>query len=142
MRALKSTDRFLRSALAFAAAALACLPILCPGADDQGKFIQGAGVGALGCPAYVEAMNRAKGYGAGSVGYVTETRGFLMYVLGFQTAYNLQTPETCDIFGAYTPDQILDLLATYCTARPYERFGSAVIALAKQLQPRRTTSCG
>jgi hypothetical protein len=124
-----------------AVATLAMAPAFILAADTPGKYIFGGGVGSVDCPRFVSTMDRAKKFGAGSVGYVNETQGFLMYVLGFQTAYNLQTPQTCDIFDTFTSDQLLAWLENYCRAQPLERFSSAVVALAKEVHPRRSQSC-
>ena len=111
------------------------------GADGRGTYFIGGGVGGIDCPHFVSTMDRAKALGLGSVGYTNETQGFLMYVIGFQTAYNVQTPRTCDIFANFTSEQLLGWLENYCRAQPLERFGTAVIALAKEAHPRRSQSC-
>ena len=140
-RAPQLSRSVMRLRVAIAVAWFAMVPGFVLGADAPGKYIVGGGVGNIDCPRFVSTMDRAKKFGAGSVGYVNETQGFLMYVLGFQTAYNLQTPQTCDIFDTFTSDQLLAWLENYCRAQPLERFGAAVVALAKELHPRRSQSC-
>lgn len=107
----------------------------------SGSYVIGGGVGSVDCPKFTETMERARAAGLGTLTYVTETAGFQMYVAGFQTAYNRQTPKTCDVFGGFTSDQLLAWLDNYCKAHPLDRFGSAVIALAKEAHPRRLQTC-
>ena len=111
------------------------------GDNKSNKYIVGGGVGGVDCPQFASAMSRAKTQGIGSVGYANETYGFTMYVLGFQTAYNLQTKDTCDIFGNFSTDQLLAWLDNYCQANPLQKFGSAVIALAQEIYGNRVRSC-
>ena len=68
-------------------------------------------------------------------------QGFINFVFGFRTAYNIQTPQTCDIFGQFNDEQLLAWLENYCRTQPLERFGTALIALAKEAHPRRLQSC-
>jgi hypothetical protein len=125
---------------AIAACALfAVAPVLA--FDSTGMYITGGGVGAVECPRFVSVMDRAKKFGTGTAGYVDETYGFAMYVVGFQTGYNLQTPQTCDIFAGLSSDQLLSWLENYCRAYPLERFSGAVVALAKEVHPRRARQC-
>jgi len=112
-----------------------------PPAPAQG-YIVGGGLGAVDCPAFVESMGKAKGQKPGATGYAGELQGFAMYVSGFQTAYNLQTPETCDIFSGWNNNQVLEWLDKFCRANPKERFGAGVIALAQDRYPARSTKCG
>lgn len=105
------------------------------------RYIVGGGVGGVDCPNFVSTMDRTKKHGFGSVGYANETYGFQMYVLGFQTAYNYAVPNTCDIFGNYSLDQLMSWLENYCRARPLEKFGSGVLALAREIHPNRVRVC-
>lgn len=109
--------------------------------DKSGRFISGGGAGAVDCPKFVQSMDLAKASGIGTLGYVKEINGYLMFILGFQTAYNLQTPDTCNIFDSVSGDQMLAWAENYCRANPLERFGDAVIKLAKEVHPRRKKSC-
>jgi hypothetical protein len=87
-------------------------------------------------------MERAKKAGIGTFDYVNEIQGYSMYVAGFQTAYNLQTPNTCDIFASYNDEQLLTWLENYCREKPLEKFGAGVVALAKEVYPKRLQTCG
>lgn len=127
-----------RSLLAVALAA-ALLPAH---AQKPGGYIVAGGLGGIECPAFAEAMSKSRSQKPASSGYATDLQGFAMYVSGFQTAYNLQTPETCDIFAGWNNNQVLDWLEKFCRANPAERFGTAVMALAKDRYPGRSKKCG
>lgn len=127
---------------ALPAAALAQAPARPAAAPAPQGYIVGGGLGTTDCPAFVEALGQARTQKAGATGYAGEIHGFAMYVSGFQTAYNLQTPETCDIFSGWNNTQVLDWLEKYCRANPKERFGAGVIALAKERYPSRSKKCG
>jgi len=122
-----------------------CLLFLAPiavAADaTSGRFFMGGGVGAVECPKFVASIDRAKKHGSGTIGYANETQGYVMFMFGFQTAYNLQTADTCDIFGDFSPDQLLAWTENYCRNKPLEKFGSAVVALAEEVHPVRLRSC-
>ena len=121
---------------------LALLPCFGSASDGKsGMYIVGGGVGSIECPKFVATMERAKAAGLGSLGYANEIYGYGMYLAGFQTAYNMQTPQTCDVFGEFTSDQRLAWLENFCRGQPLEKFGSAVVALSKEVHPRRVQSC-
>ncbi len=111
-------------------------------AQAPSGYIVGGGPGTTDCPGFIEAMAKAKSQKPGATGYAGELQGFAMYLSGFQTAYNLQTPETCDIFAGWNNNQVLEALEKYCKANPRERFGAGVIALAKERYPSRSKKCG
>ena len=123
--------------------ALTFTSIVALGSDaSSGKYYAGGGVGAVECPKFVDSMNRAKQYGKTSadgwtLGYAKEVNAYVSYIFGFQTAYNLQTPNTYSIFGGHSTDQLLEWIENYCRSNPLEQFGSAVVALAAELYPRR-----
>ena len=108
----------------------------------NGGYIVGGGLGATECPGFLESLGKARAEKPGSTGYPGELQGFAMYVSGFQTAYNLQTPDTCDIFAGSNTSQVLDWLETFCRAHPDSRFGAGVIALARERYPTRSKKCG
>jgi hypothetical protein len=65
-----------------------------------------------------------------------------MYLLGFQTGYNMSTKDTCDIF----PDEekeylLLSWVENYCRANASSRFADAVIALSKDRHSKRQRVC-
>lgn len=112
------------------------------GADNaSGRYWHGGGVGAIECPTFVATMARAKKHGLGTAGYATETQGYVMFISGFQSAYNLQTPNTCDVFNGFSNDQLLSWAENYCRAQPLEKFSNSVVAMAQELHARRLQSC-
>ena len=125
--------------------ASACFSLLAPlsavAEDASGSFYTGGGVGSVDCPSFVSSMERAKKHGVGSLGYVNEMQGFVMYISGFQTAYNAQTPDTCDIFAHFSDNQLLAWAENYCSNNPLKKYGSAVLALAREVHPRRSRVC-
>lgn len=111
-------------------------------AQAPSGYIVGTGLGAADCGGFSDAMGKAKKEKPGPAGYSGEVQGFAMYVSGFQTAYNLQTPDTCDIFAGWNNNQVLEWLEKFCRANPNQRFGAGVIALAKERYPSRSKKCG
>jgi hypothetical protein len=107
----------------------------------SGAYVVGGGVGGVECRQYTAALAQAEPYGVGSPEYDAATYGFTMYLSGFRTAYNLQTPDTCDVFGRFTTQQLLGWLKYYCNSYPTRRFGSAVVTLAQGLHSGRVRSC-
>lgn len=107
----------------------------------SGRYIYGGGVGAVECPRFVEVMETAKIDKEGSVEYAIKTQGYVMYLSGFQTAYNIQTPNTCDIFDGLSGNQLLAWTENYCQANPLKKFSSSVVALAQEVYPNRSQKC-
>lgn len=112
------------------------------GADNKlGRFWHGGGVGATECPMFVATMEHARKQGTGTIGYVTETQGYVMFIAGFQTAYNMQTQDTCDIFSGFSSTQLLTWAENYCRQQPLGKFSAAIVAMAQEVHPRRLQSC-
>jgi hypothetical protein len=111
-------------------------------ADTEGHFWLGGGTGGVMCPQFVASMEKARSLGIDSVGYTTETQGYTMYLLGFQTGYNMSTKNTCDIFPrdekAYS---LLSWVENYCRANASSRFADGVVALSKDRHPKRQRVC-
>ncbi|TAJ20623.1 MAG: hypothetical protein EPO47_11180 [Rugosibacter sp.] len=111
-------------------------------ADTEGHFWLGGGTGGVMCPQFVASMEKARSLGIDSVGYATETQGYLMYLLGFQTGYNMSTKDTCDIFPseekAYS---LLSWAENYCRENASSRFADGVVALSKNRHPKRLRVC-
>lgn len=126
----------------FAVALLSCSAQLAHSADTEGHFWLGGGAGGVKCPQFVASMEKARSLGIGSVGYVTETQGFTMYLLGFQTGYNMSTKDTCDIFpGEEKEYSLLSWVENYCRANASGRFADALVALSKDRHPKRQRVC-
>jgi hypothetical protein len=68
-------------------------------AVDSRGFMTGGGVGALGCPEFLNAMasSRQRG-GATTTAGVREIDAYIHYVLGFQTGFNSEADGVYDIF--------------------------------------------
>lgn len=107
----------------------------------SGAYVVGGGVGGVECRQFLSTLSQVEPYGPSSVEYTNAAYGFQMYLSGFRTAYNLQTPDTCDVFGRFTSEQLLGWLKYYCRSYPTKRFGSAVVTLAQGLHSGRITSC-
>jgi len=109
--------------------------------NASGAYVIGGGVGGVECRQFVSIMDQARRHAAADPAYNPQTYHFTMYVLGFKTAYNLQTPDTCDVFGRFTNQQLLTWLKYYCQAYPTKRFGSAVVVLGQGLHSGRVSAC-
>lgn len=120
--------------LLFAAAATAA-------DNESGAYVAGGGVGGVECRQYVSLIDQAERQGIVNLAYSPQIYHFTMYVLGFKTAYNLQTSDTCDVFGRFTSAQLLKWLKYYCQAHPAKRFGSAVVLLGQGLYSGRVRTC-
>ncbi|MCI0400914.1 MAG: hypothetical protein L0Z68_06400 [Gammaproteobacteria bacterium] len=55
-----------------------------------------------------------------------EDREFKVYIMGYLTAYNVQTPETYGITGNTDWNGVLDRLDAYCQKSPVLAFESAL----------------
>jgi hypothetical protein len=122
-------------------AVISCNAQLAYSADIEGHFWLGGGVGGVECPQFVASMEKARSLGIDSVGYVTEMQGFTMYLLGFQTSYNLSTKDTCDIFPEEKAYSLLSWVENYCRADASSSFVNAVIALSEDHHPKRLRIC-
>ncbi|EER61560.1 hypothetical protein AcdelDRAFT_0895 [Acidovorax delafieldii 2AN] len=110
-------------------------------ADSAGKYYHGGGVGSVECPEFVNSISQAKTYGFGTPGYVNAMHGYTMFVSGFQSAYNMLTPNTCEIFPAVSSNQALSWVENYCRKNPLAKFATGVAALAMSLHSQRLQSC-
>jgi hypothetical protein len=124
-----------------------CLSLSCPmaarAADADGvvKVWLGRGAGTIGCQQVVSFMTRARVAPPGSLEHSIRTQGFMNFLAGFQTAYNMQTSDTCDIFSGLTAEQAMEWTENWCRANPSQNFGIGVSALARERYPTRSTAC-
>ena len=127
----------------FVAAVLSCSAQLSHSADVNGHYIYGGGVGGVTCPQFVASMEKARSLGIGSLGYFNKTQGYTMYLLGFQTGYNISTQDTCDIFSGNEKDDyaLLSWAENYCRANSSNRFADAVVALSIERHSKRQRVC-
>lgn len=100
------------------------------GADSGGNFMLGGGVGSVKCPEFVSAMERARAKGIGSLGYVSETSGFTMYLLGFQSGYNMAKEDTYDLFPQSDDYELLAWIENWCRSNSARLFRDGTVALA------------
>jgi hypothetical protein len=102
-------------------------------ADQAGNYFIGGGVGGVTCPAFVATMDDAHRFSVGSLEWANRTQGYVMYILGFQTGYNMGKPGTFDLFADVTTDQVLAQLEAWCRENPLKKFGQGFGPLEKQL---------
>lgn len=107
----------------------------------SGKFMQSGGVGGHSCSFFISIMDAARKHGLGSHEYLLGTANQINYILGFQTGYNLQANDTCNILGGYEVDQMFAWLYKYCQDNPLEKFSGAVVSLSFILHDSRVRSC-
>ncbi len=131
--------KIIHTLIAFAV--MSCSAQLAYSADTGGRLWFGGGVGGVECPQFVASIEKARSLGINSVGYVTEMQGFTMYLLGFQTGYNLSTKDTCDIFPEEKAYLLLSWVENYCRSNSSSSFANAVIALSEDHHPKRLRIC-
>lgn len=101
------------------------------GADGASNFYIGGGAGGVTCPNFVSAMEKARSQGVGTVDFANTTQGFTMYVLGFESGYNMGKPSTYDIFpNKSSVYPLLNWVENWCRVHPGASFGAGVVALA------------
>lgn len=86
-------------------------------------------------------MGVAKASGYGSLTYANEMMGYASFISGYQTAFNNQTPNTCDIFSGVSLNQMLVWVENYCKQNPLEKFGTGVGELAASVYKKRLQTC-
>jgi len=97
-------------------------------ADLNGNFAI-SGAGALACSDYVVSKtDNPERY-----------RAYLSWMSGFFTAYNAASPQTYDILPWHAPELIAAVVADQCREFPDKSFASAVLSVAKALEPQRLT---
>ena len=125
--------------LALIALMLVALPAQTAGTN--GQYWHGGVSGGVTCPDFVDSLEASRKHGKGSVGWARELSPFANFVAGYQTAFNRQTTDTCDIFGGIELDQALAWVGNYCRANPLTKFSNAVDALATERFPHRRRLC-
>lgn len=102
-------------------------------ADREGGYYMGGGAGGVKCPDFVASMEKGRSLGVGSIGYVHKTSVFTMYLLGFQTGYNLAADNVYDIFHDKKDHyELLSWIEQYCLENPSKNFGHGVVALSEE----------
>jgi hypothetical protein len=110
------------------------------GADSDGEFMLGGGVGSVKCPTFVSIMKRARTKRIGSLAYVNETNAFTMYLLGFQSGYNMAKDDTYDVFPDAQDHSLLAWAENWCRSNSTRVFGDAAVALAADRHAARIRS--
>lgn len=110
-------------------------------ADIEGNFWRGGGTGGVMCPQFVASMEKARSLGIDSVDFANATQGYTMYLLGFQTGYNMSTKDTCNIFPNEDMYSLLSWAENYCRANATSRFADGVVALSKNNHSKRLRVC-
>ena len=108
------------------------------GADKNGNYKIGGGVGVMKCPEFLDVMATHRQLGgmnteSGAVAVNPE----IEYVLGFQTGFNLVSTSGLDIFQKISPSEGVNALYAiepYCQQHPDKNFGQALIWLATYLR--------
>ncbi|HJU18377.1 MAG TPA: hypothetical protein VJ770_18145 [Stellaceae bacterium] len=117
---------------------IACAAPPLMAADSSGQFIVGGGVGVLPCTRFLNAMASARQQGGlTSIAGLDTVYPWASYILGFQTAYNFAVPGIRDIFGAFGPSPVNDVLygiEPWCQKNPTAHFGDALIIFAEKLR--------
>ena len=108
-----------------AAALVALAPATALAADPAGNF-RIAGAGSAPCSAYSAATPQQKQF--------LET-----WLAGYATAMNRTTPDTYDLIGNMSVEQIHGWLADYCGKNPQQLLGIAVHLLLEAAYPNRVT---
>src|SRR4051812_4014216 len=102
-------------------------------ADATGKFMSGGGAGGETCPSFLNAMATARQRGGvNSAAGGNLISAFAMYVLGFQTGYNMQTYEVFDVFGSLGADpsaMVLYAIEPWCSKHPESTFADGLLNL-------------
>jgi hypothetical protein len=96
----------------------------CEAMDTNGHYAVW-GAGRKSCHEYNQA--RAAG----------DYTQFKIYIMGYLTAYNTNTPETYRITGSTDLNGILDRVDTYCQKSPVRGFEAALRNLTEELYAER-----
>jgi hypothetical protein len=125
---------------AIMAGALMALTITAPAtAADSRGMMTGGGVGAVGCPEFLNAMATARQHGgARAVAGVKGLDAFIHYVLGFQTGFNSEAEGVYDIFETLGGDAftVLYAIEPWCAQNPDKKFSTALLVLAYSLRSK------
>jgi hypothetical protein len=106
--------------------------------DEKGGFWLGGGVGALGCPQFLDAMAtmRQRG-GSKRIEGVKIIDPFVSYVAGFRTGFNSEAQGIYDIFSSLGNDaevSALFAIEPWCAQNPDKNFATALLFLSLTLR--------
>lgn len=108
------------------------------GADSQGNFMTGGGMGSLGCTDFLNDMATARQQGGlARLPGVNTIAPFQRYVVGFTTGYNMGNDGVYHIFEAFGQNYSLKVLLAiepWCANNPTKKFDAALIHLVGKLR--------
>ena len=107
------------------------MPLGCYAADKNGKFRETYPPDHVNCEAYLLAVNECNHRHCGDI------KTFSDWLMGFVTAYNMQTPNTFDIVAKIDLKTALNWLASYCKKNRTKKYSKAVHSLMIELYPKR-----
>lgn len=119
-----------------------CVAVLCAAAspvfaaNSNGDFWDGGGIGRVKCTGLLNTLATVRqGGGFGDPSNVHLYVPYIMYIAGFQTAYDAMTPGIYDIFKGLgdDPDNVLIALEPYCAKYPTKLFNEALWELVNRL---------
>jgi hypothetical protein len=117
---------------------LALVATTAVGYDEQGRFMRGGGAGSISCLQFTSDMVRAQvAGGLHQPRGVAITDPYVMYVLGFQTGYNLAALRMFDLFakwGDNPSDRALFWINDWCQKNTSKVFDDGIVALALTLR--------
>jgi hypothetical protein len=109
-------------------------------ADSQGRFEMGGGVGASGCPDFLNAMATARQRGgATSAEGVRVINSHIQYVLGFQTGFNVEAEGIYDIFASLGDNPAVNALYAiepWCAQNPDKKWATGLLVLSSRLRKK------
>ncbi len=107
------------------------LPATVNAADIDGKYSITVSKQHSSCGQYVAARDE------GRRGNHRQENIFSVWISGYRTAYNAQTPDTWEIAGQTDTESMLLWLENYCKRNPLESFAGAMDLLTNELHPKR-----
>ena len=107
------------------------LPIGCFASDEFGKYRVTYPPDHVTCDSFLLAVNEC------NHGHCVDLKTFSDWLMGFVTAYNMQTPNTFDIVAKIDLKTALNWLASYCKKNRTKKYSKAVHSLMIELYPKR-----
>ncbi|MCG5483685.1 MAG: hypothetical protein KK482_08180 [Sinorhizobium meliloti] len=108
-------------------------------ANQRGEFMTGGGVGSVPCVEFLDVMANARAQGGlASPAGSRLVYGYMMYVAGFETAYNSAAEGVHHIFDGFgSVSKVLVALEPWCSQHPTKNFDLAIFDLVKRLRDDR-----
>ena len=116
----------------FALAMSLFLPATVSAADIDGQYTAHTVAGVIGsCGEYVTARDEKRRAA------FLKSNTHVIWIWGYLTAYNRQTPDTYDIMAQTDTPTILLWLDNYCKQNPLTDFAEAMVSLMNELHSSR-----